>query len=212
MLGDHLSDAFELFLGVEHASGVGGRGEHDEFGAGGDGGLELLGRHLEVILELGFDEDALTFGKADELLVGDPEWGGDDDFVAGVDEALDDLKEALLGAGGDDNLLGFVLEAVVAEELGADSFLEVGIARHGRIVGEIVVDGLLGCFLHHLGGVEVGLTDGEADDIFALGFEFAGLGGHGESLALGHIEDSIGQDFHNYDVLNCECINVFGGR
>ena len=66
---------------------------------------------------------------------------------------------------------------------------------------EIVVDGLLGSFFHHLGGVEIGLAYREADDVFALGFEFAGLGGHGQSLALGHIEDSIGQDFHNYNVL-----------
>ena len=207
MFGDHLGDALQLFLGVEHTGGVAGRGEHDEFGAGGDGCLELLGGHLEVVLEFGGHEDTFTLGQTDKLLVGDPEGGGDDDLVAGVDEALDDLEQALLGTSGDDNLLGLVLETVVAQELGADGFLEVGIAGHRRIVGEIVVDGLLGGFLHHLGGVEVGLADAEADDIFALSLELAGFGGHGESLALGHIEDSIGQDFHNYNVLMYECDN-----
>ena len=49
MTGDDLGDAFQLLFGVEHAGGVAGAGEHDELGAGSDGGFELLGRHLEVV-------------------------------------------------------------------------------------------------------------------------------------------------------------------
>ena len=33
--------------------------------------------------------------------------------------------------------------------------------------------------------------DAEADDVLALGFKLAGLGGHGQGLALGHVEDSV---------------------
>ena len=196
VLGYHLGDTLKLLLGVEHAGGVAGAAEHDELGAWGDGGLELLGRHLEVILQLGLHEDALALGQADELLVGYPEGGGDDHLVARVDEALDHLEQALLGAGADDNLLWLVLQAIVAHQLGADGLLEVRVARHRGIVGEIVVDGLLGGFLHHLGGVEVGLADAEADNIFALSLELAGFGGHGKSLALSHIEDSVRKYFH----------------
>ena len=199
--GHHLGDAFKLFLGVEHAGGVAGAGEHDELGAGGDGGLELLGRHFEVVLKLGLHEDAFALGQAHELLVADPEGGGDDDFVAGVDEALHHLEQALLGAGADHYLLGLVLQPVVALQLGADGLLQVGVARHGGVVREIVVDGLLGGLFHRLGGVEVGLAYRQADDVLALGFQLAGFGGHGQGLALGHIEDSIRKDFHDGNIV-----------
>ena len=58
-------------------------------------------------------------------------------------------------------------------------------------MGEVVGDSLFGGFLNGFGRVEVGLADGEADDIFALSLEFAGFGGHGEGLAFGHVEDSV---------------------
>ena len=195
--GNDVGDGFELVFGVEHACGVAGAGEHDEFGLGGDGGFELFGGYFEVVFDGGFDIDALAFGHTDDFFIADPEWGGDDDFVARVDEALDQLVDALFGTRGDDDLLGFELEAVVAAEFFADGFFEVGIARHGRIVGKVVVDGFLGGFLHGVGGVEVGFADGEADNIFALSFQFAGFGGHGEGLALGHVENSVAEDFHS---------------
>ena len=191
MAGHHLGDALELLLGVEHARGVARRGEHDELGARRDGGLELLGGHLEVVLELGLHEDTFALGQTHKLLVAHPERRGDDHLVAGVDETLHHLEQALLGTRRDDDLLGLVLQAVVASELGADSLPEVGVARHRRIVREIVVDSLLGGFLHHLGSVEVRLSYRETDHIFALGFKLAGLRGHGQSLALGHIENAV---------------------
>lgn len=208
MTGDDLGDTLKLFLGVEHAGGVAGGREHDELGARGDGGFELLGGDLEVVLKLGFHEDTLALGEADELLVGDPEGGGDDDLVAGIDKALHHLIEALLGTRGDDYLLGLVLQTVVAEKFGADGFAKVGVAGDGRIVGEVVVDGLLGGFLNGFGGIKVGLTDGEADDVFTLSLELTGFSGHGESLALGHIEDSIRQNFHDGYCLILRFFNV----
>ena len=196
MAGHHLGYAFQLLLGVEHAGGVRGAAEHDELGARRDGGLKLLGGHLEVILELGLHEDTLALGQTDKLLVAHPERRGDDNLVARVDQALHHLEKALLGTRRDDNLLGLVLQPVVTAELLADGLAQVRVARHRRIVGEVVVDSLLGCLFHHLGSVEVRLAYRKADDIFALGFELAGLGGHGESLALGHIHDSVGEYFH----------------
>ena len=93
------------------------------------------------------------------------------------------------------------MQTVVALELLAYSLTQVGVARHGRIVGEVVVDSLLGGLFHAVGCVEVGLAYREAYHVFALRFQFAGFGGHGEGLALGHVEDSIAEDFHSVYVL-----------
>ena len=187
---DDVGEGAELLLGVAHAGGVGGAVEEHHLGLGGDGCFELLGCDLEVVLKAGFDEDAFAAGHAGEGFVGDPIGCGDDDFVAGVDEDLADLVEGLFCAGGHNNLVGGEIQVIISLELVADGLTDVGIAGDGGIMGEIVINGLLGCLFDYFGGVEVGFANGEADDVLALLFELAGFGGHGEGFAFGHFLDS----------------------
>ena len=187
MFGHDIGNAFKLFFGVEHAGGVAGAGEHDELGLGGDSSLELLRSDLEVVLDAGFDINAFAFGHANDFFVGDPEGGGDNHLVAGVDQALYKLVDALLGTGGNDDLLGGEIEIIVAFKLVAYGLAKVGIAGDGGIVGEVVVDGLFGSLFDSFGSIEIGFADGKTDDIFALSLEFTCFCGHSESFALGHV-------------------------
>ena len=171
----HASQSFEFLFAVEHTRGVAGSAEHKELGLGGDGSLELCGGNLEFVLDACLDELADTTRVANHLAVGNPVGSRDDDLVARIDKALNQLEDALLGTRGDNDLLGFELEIVVAFELIADSLTQVGITRNGRIVGEVLVDGLLGGFLGLVGGVEVGFADRKAYDVLALSFQFACL-------------------------------------
>ena len=51
-----------------------------------------------------------------------------------------------------------VFKAVLALEFSGYGLAQHGVARHGGIVGEIVVDCLYGCFLYVLGSIEVRLS------------------------------------------------------
>ncbi len=144
-----------------------------------------------VMAASSFDVYAFAFGNANDFLVAYPEGSGDDYLVAGVDKALHKLVDALLGTSGDNDLFGLEVEVVVAFELLADSLAQVGVTGHRRIVSEVVVDSLFCGLFYHLGGVEVGFTDTEADNVFALSLKLASLCGHSQSLRLGHIENTV---------------------
>ena len=51
-----------------------------------------------------------------------------------------------------------VFKAVLALEFSGYGLAQHGVARHGGIVGEIVVDCLYGCFLYVFGSIEVRLS------------------------------------------------------
>jgi hypothetical protein len=75
----------------------------------------------------------------------------------------------MLGAAGDEDLLALVIEIAVPPELGDDGVLELGDTVDHRILGESLVDGLLGGFLDVRWGIEIRLAGAEADDIAPLG-------------------------------------------
>src|SRR3712207_7333122 len=50
-----------------------------------------------------------------------------------------------------------------------------GIARNGRISGEVIVDGLLCRYLYMVGSIEIGFSHTKVDHVNALSFHFAAL-------------------------------------
>jgi hypothetical protein len=62
----------------------------------------------------------LPFGERHDVRVAHPAGGGDDRLVARVDGGDQRVEDHLLAAGGDQDLLRLVLDAVVAAELLAD--------------------------------------------------------------------------------------------
>ena len=168
VLGHHLSDGAKFLLGVDHARRIRRAAEHHQFGLRGDSGFELRGSNLEVVLD--FAGDILDVGLCHlrDGAVGNPVGSGDDDLIAGIHQSHNSLIDGLFTTGGNHNLLRRVVQTVVSLELVADGFQEVRIAGHGRIVREVVVDGLFGVFLHRFRRVEIGLADAQADHILTF--------------------------------------------
>ena len=90
------------------------------------------------------------------------------------------LKKLCLPPHDDQDLLGRVVEAVVALEFGDDRLLQAGGAAHRGVFGEARVDGLDRRVLDVLRGVEIGLAGAEADNVAAGRLELGGTGGDGE--------------------------------
>jgi hypothetical protein len=82
----------------------------------------------------------------------------------------------MLRAAGDEDLLRVVREVAIPRELCDDRLLELGDTVDHGVLGEPLVDGLLGRVLDVLRGVEVRLAGAEADDVAALGAQLRGPG------------------------------------
>ncbi len=176
LAADDLGQGQELVPAVGCAGRVRGVVEEEGLGRRRDRGLERLWRQEEAVLFARRDDDGLALGQVHALGVGDPEGRRDDDLLALVDQGLDEVEEGRFRAGGDDDLLGAVLEAVVLLEPLGDGLAEGGDAVVLRVFREIVPDGLDPGVLDVLRRREIRLADAQVDDVEALGLHGLGLG------------------------------------
>ena len=177
----HLGKGCQFRGAVNAARGIAGRAENEGAGALGDGRLELLGRYLEILLNGGFHEHGLGTCEQHHLRIAHPIGRGDDYFVALGSQCHDCVAHGLLRAVRHGDLRGIVCQAVFAEQLLADGFADSGVAGHGRIAREILVDSFVRGFLDVVGRVEVGLANGEVYHVHALSFKLCALLRHGQS-------------------------------
>ena len=98
MAEDHIGQCLQFFFVIDAARRIAGRAEDDHAGLGGDGGLELGGGHLEILVEAGLYDDGLTTSEFHHLGVTDPIGSGDNHLLAGVDQRHDGVADALLGS------------------------------------------------------------------------------------------------------------------
>ena len=171
----HRGDGLQLVIGIDGTTGVAGRADDDEACLVGHDGLEFLGCHLEVLLHARGQQDVLAAGEVDHLHVTYPCRGRDDDLITGVDERHDGIAQLVLGTIADDNLVGGVLQAILAAQFLAYCLTQRQVAGNGRIEREVVVDGLTGSSLDVVGGEEVGFAHREVNHIHALSAQLAAL-------------------------------------
>src|SRR5204862_4298782 len=97
-----------------------------DLGAVGSGGFELLDGGLEARRLGGVDDDRLAAGEDDRLGVRHPVGGGDQHFVAGVEEGREGVVNGLLAAVGDEDVGGLDGVAGVPGRLGGDGVPQLG--------------------------------------------------------------------------------------
>lgn len=98
ILGQHVGKGLQLFAAVHTAGGVGGRAEDNGLGLGGDGGFELLGGNLEVVVDGRRHYNALTFGQFHHLDITYPAGSGYYHLVSGIDKAEYGIAYRLFGS------------------------------------------------------------------------------------------------------------------
>ena len=180
MAAQHGAERRQFVAAVDRAGGVGRAVDDEQPGFRGDRRFQLRRGDLEALLDAGLDDHRLAVGEDDDVGIRHPVGRGNDDFVAGVDHGLRQVEEALLAAARHQNLLGRVVESVVALELGDDRRLQAGGAVDRRVFGEARVDRRDRRILDVLRGVEIGFAGAEADDVAAARLERGGAGGDGQ--------------------------------
>ena len=178
------------------AGRVVGEVEDDELGAGRDRGLEVLGAELEAVVLGAVDGDGDAAGELRHQRIGGPAGARDDDLVARIDGRHDGVVEDLLAAVADHDLIEREVEAVFAEEFPLHGLLERGRAVLRGIFGLAGQRRLVAGLDRMEGGREVGLADGERDDLDAGGAERAGADGHRHRRGDGRGPQPFGERGH----------------
>ena len=140
---------------------------------------QLVCGHFEILFNAGVHGNHFSSRQVGHVGVANPVWRWKNHFIAWVDQAQHHIHQALLGAGGNHNLVGSVFQAVVPPQFVANGFSDVCIPWHWRVVGEVVFDGLDAGSFDGVGSIEVRLAQRQANDVPASSFEFAGLSAHG---------------------------------
>lgn len=143
----------------------------------GDRRLELFGGDLEAGVHKGRHDDGCGIGDQDHVRIRHPIGRGDDDLIPGIEQGQAEVEEALLGATGDQDLLGRVVQCVVTLEFLDDRLLQAGRAVDGRILGEAALDRVHRRRLDVFRGVEIRLSGAQPDHVLAAGLERCGAGG-----------------------------------
>ena len=128
---DDVGQSFQLGFVIHTAGRVAGRTEDDQTRLRCDGFLQLLGSHLEVLLETGFHYYGVTACQQHHLRVAHPIGGRDNHLVAWVNQCHHRVAHALLGTVRHQNLGRLVVQVVLALQFAGYSLTEVGIAGNG---------------------------------------------------------------------------------
>ena len=193
---EHVGQRFQLVTAVGAAGGVRRRVEDQPLGLRRDRRLERCGRHLEAVFEGGVDKHRLTTGQQRDVGIGNPVWCGDDHLVAGVKRRHHRVVDDRLSARRDKSLFGRVVEPVLALELGADSLFQFGDTIDRGVFRLTRVDRLDRRCLDIIGGVEIGFTGAQADDIATGGLEFGGLRRDGYGCGGLNAIERVGNETH----------------
>ena len=161
MLEEHLLEGRQLFARIDASGGIAGRAEDEGLAAGCDSLFQLFRRHLEMGLDAAGHKHGLGFGQFDHFGVANPTRGREDTFVSRVENSEYGVTKGLFAAGGDDDLLGGILQAVFFEQFLTDGLAQGGITRHGCIERDVVVYGLFGCGFDMVRSVKIGLSERE---------------------------------------------------
>ena len=170
--------------------------EDQPLGPRADGRIERLRRDLEALLGGAVDEHGRAAGDLHHVRIGHPVGARNDDLVAVVDGGQHGVEQHLLAADADDDLVGAVVEAVVAPELVAHRLLELGRAVHLGVLRVAGANGGDGRVLHRLRRVEVRFAGAEADDVVAGRLELGGARGHGHRRRRLDAAEALGKKTH----------------
>ena len=192
----HLADGAQLLFGVDGTRGVVRGGDDDHLGAGGHVLLELLGGDLPAVLRRGGHDDGHAAAELHHAGVAHPVGGGDDDFIALVEDGAHGLVLCGLGAGGYANLVDVVLQSVIALELVANRLAQSRQTDGGGVLGLPLVERLDGSLFDVVGRVFVGLAAGKAENLLAARLHLLGLVGDSQRQRGGQGSNIIRNQFH----------------
>src|SRR6185437_2730719 len=100
------------------------------------------------------------------------------------DKRQDDIGQALLGTRGNNDILGLVIQVVVALELDTHRLTQVEVTGYRSVMAPVIVDRLFGSLLDVGRSIKIGFSQGKIDHVDALGSQLTAQLGHFEGFRL----------------------------
>jgi hypothetical protein len=198
VLQQHFAQRRQFRARVGRAGGIAGAVQQHESGLGIDGGFELPRRDLVAGSRVRIGRDGQAIGQQHHVRVRHPVGRGDDDLVARIDHGHAQVEQRLLGAGGDQDLVALVGEAIVALELGDDRVFEFRHAVGIGVAREAALDGGDSGRTDVGRRVEVGFSHRQADHVLAFALQLRGAGGHGKRGGGLDGGEAVGDEGHGF--------------
>ena len=165
----HLGQSLQVLPLHNAAGGVGGEGQHQRLGAGGNGGLQLLRRQAELVLCLQLHIDRDTPRHLGERSVADKGWDGDDNLVPRVQQHPQGEIQRLAAPYCDQDLAGVVVfQAEPAVQIAGDLPPQLRHARVGGIFGVPPLQGIDTRISDVPGCHKVGFPDAQGNGVLHL--------------------------------------------
>ena len=192
MRDSQVAHELQLLTGPDGTVGVGRRGDDDRLGPPGDPGSDILVAGDETVFLVGGNEDRNTAGHADHLRIGDPAGRRDQDFVTWVQDRLEDRKEGMLGAVGDEDLLRGIGQAVIPLHFPGDGHPELHGAGNGRVARHAEVQGFLRGVADMLRRGKIRFAGAETDHVQAGSRHFLGAGIDLQRQGRSNVQTTVG--------------------
>ena len=169
------------FCSVTHPAGGVSRGvDHQQFGAGRDGGFQSLKIESKPVLSLRRNDHWLCPGEPCHFGVTQPKRPGDQHLIARVKHHLEQVEDGLLAPVGDQHVGGLGGNLVVAAQFFSNRFPQFGITGGWSVAGDAVLKRFDRCLDNEIGRVEVGFTGRHAADVSAFLLQSFGSGRNGQ--------------------------------
>ena len=165
----HLRQGLKVLPVHDAAGGVVGEGEHQNLGAGSDGGFQLLGGEAELVFHLGLHVHGYAVNHGHQGPIAHEGGGGDDDLVPRLQQTAEGQIQALTAAHGDQGLAdGLILQVKPPLQIAADGPAQVGESGVGGVLGKALFQGVDARIPDVPGGLEVRLSHAQGDGVVHL--------------------------------------------
>ena len=144
-----------FLFGIDTARRIVGGVDHHDSGPVRECAPQLVCGHFEVLFDSRLNGDHFSSSEVRHVGIADPIGGGQDDLVTLVDKAQHHVHQAVLGPGGDNDLIWAVFQTVVPLQLVTDGLTHFNVAGYWRVVGEVLFDGFDARSLDGVRGVKV---------------------------------------------------------
>ena len=180
MLGQHSGQSGQLFLAIYRTGRVGRRTKNQSFGLRRNGGFQLGGGNLEVLLDTCCNNHRIAFRQLHHFRIAHPIRCRHNHFITRVHQYQDCIANRLLGSVGTRNLCSRIFQTVLFFQFLYDSITQGRIPRNGRIAREVIVYRLFGSLFNVVGSIKIRFSDTQVNYIYALSFQLCAFLRHSQ--------------------------------
>ncbi len=181
--------------------GIAGRIENKQFRSRCDGFGNVRGANGKAVSSARLHVHGSRAGVLHDVRIADPIWRGNDDFVAGLREHADNVKNGMLAADVGDAFFRFVVGTKFALVPRADCFAQRHYPGRGGVLRLVLVDRFNCGLLDVIRSGEVRLTRAEVGDVHALGLELIRGGNDGGGWRDLYAIDAV-RELHGFSLEN----------